>query len=111
MLHPEKTRLIEFGRFAAERRKRRGLGKPETLNSWASPSSAARLAPGQIPDQTENSAGPHAGEAQEVIKESAAAHAPADSRTREVAVVRVVERLLNYHAVPTNVRALAGIPN
>ena len=29
-LHPEKTRLIEFGRFAAENRKRRGLGKPET---------------------------------------------------------------------------------
>ena len=25
-LHPEKTRLIEFGRFAAERRKWRGLG-------------------------------------------------------------------------------------
>jgi RNA-directed DNA polymerase len=31
-LHPEKTRLIEFGRFAAERRKRRGKGKPETFN-------------------------------------------------------------------------------
>ena len=31
-LHPEKTRLIEFGRFAAERRKRRGLGTPETFN-------------------------------------------------------------------------------
>jgi RNA-directed DNA polymerase len=31
-LHPEKTRLIEFGRLAAERRKRRGLGKPETFN-------------------------------------------------------------------------------
>jgi hypothetical protein len=31
-LHPEKARLIEFGRFAAERRQRRGLGKPETFN-------------------------------------------------------------------------------
>src|ERR1700726_1909163 len=30
-LHSEKTRLIEFGRFAAENRKRRGLGKPETF--------------------------------------------------------------------------------
>jgi RNA-directed DNA polymerase len=30
-LHPEKTRLIEFGRFAAENRKRRGEGKPETF--------------------------------------------------------------------------------
>ncbi len=30
-LHPDKTRLIEFGRFAAVDRKRRGLGKPETF--------------------------------------------------------------------------------
>src|SRR5215203_5094341 len=31
-LHPEKTRLIEFGRHAAENRTRRGLGKPETFS-------------------------------------------------------------------------------
>jgi group II intron reverse transcriptase/maturase len=31
-LHPEKTRLIEFGRFAAERRASRGQGKPETFD-------------------------------------------------------------------------------
>jgi RNA-directed DNA polymerase len=31
-LHPEKTRLIEFGRFAAQNREERGLGKPETFN-------------------------------------------------------------------------------
>jgi hypothetical protein len=31
-LHPGKTRLIEFGRFAARDRKRRGEGKPETFN-------------------------------------------------------------------------------
>jgi RNA-directed DNA polymerase len=31
-LHPEKTRLIEFGKFAAERRKRRGEGKPEMFD-------------------------------------------------------------------------------
>ena len=30
-LNPQKTRLIEFGRLAAENRKRRGLGKPETF--------------------------------------------------------------------------------
>ena len=30
-LHPDKTRLIEFGRFAAADRKRRGQGKPETF--------------------------------------------------------------------------------
>ena len=31
-LHPEKTRLIEFGRHAAVDRKQRGLGKPETFD-------------------------------------------------------------------------------
>ena len=30
-LHPEKTRLIEFGRFAAQNCKRRGRSKPETF--------------------------------------------------------------------------------
>ena len=31
-LHPDKTRLIQFGRFAALNRQERGLGKPETFN-------------------------------------------------------------------------------
>jgi RNA-directed DNA polymerase len=31
-LHPEKTRLIQFGRYAAERRSERGLGPPETFD-------------------------------------------------------------------------------
>jgi hypothetical protein len=30
-LHPDKTRLLEFGRHAAAGRERRGLGKPETF--------------------------------------------------------------------------------
>ena len=31
-LHADKTRLIEFGRFAAQNRKERGQGKPETFD-------------------------------------------------------------------------------
>jgi group II intron reverse transcriptase/maturase len=31
-LHPEKTRLIEFGRYAAERRSQRGAGPPDTFD-------------------------------------------------------------------------------
>jgi group II intron reverse transcriptase/maturase len=31
-LAPEKTRILEFGRFAAERRRRNGKGKPETFS-------------------------------------------------------------------------------
>jgi hypothetical protein len=31
-LHPEKTRLLEFGPYAINNRQRRGQGKPETFN-------------------------------------------------------------------------------
>ena len=31
-LHPDKTRLIEFGRYAARDRKQHGKGRPETFN-------------------------------------------------------------------------------
>ncbi|MGC2402762.1 MAG: group II intron reverse transcriptase/maturase [Acidobacteriaceae bacterium] len=31
-LHPDKTRLLEFGRYAADNRQRRGQGKPETFD-------------------------------------------------------------------------------
>ena len=31
-LHPDKTRRIEFGRFAEQNRKQRGEGKPETFD-------------------------------------------------------------------------------
>src|SRR5271169_815370 len=41
-LHPEKTRLIEFGRFAEERRQRGGPGKPEILRSVIACSSPTR---------------------------------------------------------------------
>jgi group II intron reverse transcriptase/maturase len=30
-LHPDKTRVVEFGRYAETNRRRRGLGKPETF--------------------------------------------------------------------------------
>src|SRR5215212_6491755 len=59
-LHPDKTRLIEFGRLAAVKRTRRGLGKPETfaflgfLHLWP-------VAAGQVPALQEDPARPHAG--------------------------------------------------
>jgi hypothetical protein len=31
-LHPTKTRLVEFGRFATSNRRERGQGKPETFD-------------------------------------------------------------------------------
>src|ERR1700732_4663165 len=80
-LNPEKTRLIEFGRLAAERRQRRGLGKPETFNFLGFHLHLRQDSPGQIPTTTEDPTGPHAGEAQDDQSGDVAAHAPADPQT------------------------------
>ena len=84
-LHPEKTRLIEFGRFAAERRKRRGLGKPETFNFLGFTFICGKTRAGKFQIRTEDPARPHAGEAQDDQRGDVAAHAPADPRPGKVA--------------------------
>ena len=47
-LHPDKTRLIEFGRFAAARRRARGLGKPETFDFLGFTHICARMRDGRF---------------------------------------------------------------
>jgi group II intron reverse transcriptase/maturase len=47
-LHPDKTRLIEFGRYAAERRRARGLGKPETFDFLGFTHICARMRDGRF---------------------------------------------------------------
>ena len=85
-LHPEKTRLIEFGRFAAERRERRGLGKPETFNFLGFTFICGKTRAGKFQLQTEDPAGPHANEAQDDQSGDVEAYAPADPRSGKVAV-------------------------
>ena len=52
-LHPDKTRLIEFGRFAAANRERRGLGKPETFDVPGLHLHLRQVATGQLPPPAE----------------------------------------------------------
>jgi len=47
-LHPDKTRLIEFGRFADRDRRRRGGGKPETFNFLGFTHSCAKTRAGKF---------------------------------------------------------------
>jgi group II intron reverse transcriptase/maturase len=47
-LHPDKTRLIEFGRFADENRRRRGGGKPETFDFLGFTHSCAKTRAGRF---------------------------------------------------------------
>jgi RNA-directed DNA polymerase len=88
-LHPKKTRLIEFGRRAASNRKQRGLGKPETFDSSALPSSAASCA-------REDSSG----EVRRRMRQSI----PEQGKW----LGQVVKGFYNYHAVPTNWAALGA---
>ena len=84
-LHPEKTRLIEFGRHRGGRTaSSAGWASRRPSTSWASPSSAARPARAAS-SQQEDTARPHAGEAPGDQGGTAAAHAPADLRTGEMA--------------------------
>jgi retron-type reverse transcriptase len=84
-LHPEKTRLIEFGRHAAANRRQQGLGKPENLQLPGLHLHLRNIPPGPLPDQTEVPARPHAGETPGGQAGAAPADASADPRAREMA--------------------------
>jgi RNA-directed DNA polymerase len=47
-LHEDKTRLIQFGRFAIERRAERGLGKPETFDFLGFTHACAKTSDGRF---------------------------------------------------------------
>ncbi|MCS0463734.1 hypothetical protein [Rhizobium favelukesii] len=84
-LHPDKTRLIEFGRFAAVDRKRRGLGKPETFAFLGFTFICGKTRKGHLPASAEDPRRPDAGEAQGHQGGPAAADALADLPTGKMA--------------------------
>src|SRR5271169_4292204 len=104
-LHPEKTRLIEFGRFAAERRQRRGLGKPETFNFLGFTFICGKTRQGkfQIKRKTRSD---RMRAKLKMIKEEMwrRMHQPIPVQGKWLWYV--VNGYFNYHAVPTNARAL-----
>jgi group II intron reverse transcriptase/maturase len=104
-LHPEKTRLIEFGRFAAERRKRRGLGKPETFNFLGFTFICNKTRAGRFQIQRKTRADRMRAKLQEIKQEMRRRmHQPILEQGRWLE--RVVRGYFNYHAVPTNGQAL-----
>jgi RNA-directed DNA polymerase len=104
-LHPEKTRLIEFGRFAAERRKQRRLGKPETFNFLGFTFICGKTRAGkfQIKRRTRRD---RMRAKLKMIKEEMwrCMHQPIPAQGKWLA--RVVRGYFIYHAVPTNAHAL-----
>jgi group II intron reverse transcriptase/maturase len=106
-LHGEKTRLLEFGRHAAARRQRRGLGKPETFTflGFAFICGKSRRGAFQLQRKTRGD------------RMRATLRAVKDQLRRRMhdAIPKlgrwlkaVVSGFFAYHAVPTNTRALGA---
>jgi group II intron reverse transcriptase/maturase len=105
-LHPEKTRLIEFGRLAAKSRKKRGLGKPETFNFLGFTFICGKSLRGKFLVKRKTRRDRMRAKLR-MIKEEMwrRMHQPIPEQGKWL--MRVVKGYFNYHAVPTNSRALA----
>jgi RNA-directed DNA polymerase len=100
-LHPDKTRLIEFGRFAAERRRARGLGKPETFEFLGFTHICAKERSGRFTLQRITSSKRMRAKLRQVKDELARRrHQPIPEQGRWLA--SVVRGHCGYHAVPGN---------
>jgi RNA-directed DNA polymerase len=106
-LHPEKTRLIEFGRRAASNRKQRGLGKPATFDFLGFTFVCGKSRAGRFllkrrtrRDRMQAKIKDVAGELRRRMHQSI----PEQGKW----LGQVVKGFFNYHAVPTNWAALGA---
>jgi len=106
-LHPEKTRLIEFGRNAEDNRRRRGLGKPETFNFLGFTFICGRSRRGAFQIRRKSRRDRMRAKLQAVKQElRRRMHQPIVEQGKWLR--QVVTGYFNYHAVPTNSRALSA---
>jgi group II intron reverse transcriptase/maturase len=106
-LHPDKTRLIEFGRHAAVNRKRRGLGKPETFTFLGFTLICGKSRQGKFLLKRKTRSDRMRVKLQE-IKEAVLRqrHQPIPAQGKWLR--QVVTGYFAYHAVPTNGPALSA---
>ncbi|MBV8402034.1 MAG: group II intron reverse transcriptase/maturase [Acetobacteraceae bacterium] len=104
-LHPEKTRLIEFGRLAAVRRAQRGLGKPETFNFLGFTFICGKSRRGKFLLNRRTRRDRMQAKLMEIKEEMRQRlHQPIPHQGAWLR--QVVAGFFGYHAVPTNSRAL-----
>jgi RNA-directed DNA polymerase len=104
-LHPEKTRLLEFGRHAATDRKRRGLGKPETFTFLGFTLICGKSRRGNFLIHRKSRRDRMTAKLKEVKDElHRRMHSPIPEQGRWLR--QVVTGYFAYHAVPTNFRSL-----
>jgi hypothetical protein len=106
-LHPDKTRLIEFGRHAAANRARRGLGKPETFKFLGFVLISGRSPRGRFLVVRKSRRDRMRATLREIGEElRRRRHEPIPETGRWLA--QVVKGYFGYHAVPTNGAALSA---
>lgn len=106
-LHGDKTRLLEFGRFAAAGRKRRGLGKPETFGFLGFIHICGKSRRGAFQLQRKSRGDRMRATLQEIkaqLRERMHDAIPEQGKWLKA----VVMGYFAYHAVPTNSRALGA---
>jgi RNA-directed DNA polymerase len=105
-LHPEKTRLIEFGRFAAERRNRRGAGRPETFDFLGFTHYGGRTRKGDFAIKRKSASKRLRATLRAIkVQLQRRMHAPVAEQGQWLR--RVMQGWYNYHAVPGNGRCLS----
>jgi group II intron reverse transcriptase/maturase len=106
-LHPEKTRLIEFGRYAGSNRERRGRGKPETFTFLGFTFICGITQRGQFQLKRHTRRDRMRSKLKEIKEElRRRMHQPIPEQG--LWLRQVVTGFFNYHAVPTNARALGS---
>ena len=109
-LHPDKTRLIEFGRFAAERRRERGLGRPETFDFLGFTHICAKTRAGRFALKRITISKRVRAKLREVKTElMRRRHLPVPEQGQWLA--SVVRGHLAYYAVPGNIKAAQAFRN
>jgi RNA-directed DNA polymerase len=106
-LHPDKTRLVEFGRHAAAERKKRGIGRPETFVFLGFTFICGKSRRGAFQLQRKTRRDRMRAKLQEIKTElRQRMHQPIPSQGQWLR--QVVTGHFAYYAVPTNSRALSA---
>jgi group II intron reverse transcriptase/maturase len=104
-LHPEKTRLIEFGRLAVRNRRARGLGKPETFNFLGFTFICGKSRRGKFLIKRKTRRDRMRAKLRMIKEEMRRRmHQPIPEQGKWL--MRVINGYFRYHAVPTNSKAL-----
>lgn len=106
-LHPDKTRVLRFGKSAAAQRRERGEGKPETFDFLGFTHACGRAKGGAFVLVRRTAARRMRAKLREIGDElKRRRHAPTPEQGAWLQ--RVVRGYFAYHAVPTNMRRMAA---